>query len=356
MTAVGLGWVVLGWACAGVLAGLVLLRTTRIDGSRHTAAVLALLPWAVAPGLALGLVAAAAGQPVLAVALLVSAVALGLAVAPRAVASRVGRSGVRGGEPAGACVRVLSANVYLGRADPVALVGLVRAHRVDVLCLQELTGALAAALRAAGLAQELPHLLEQPRRGGEGGAIASRWPLSPRWLTYPTTLAQPVAVIGPIAGTELRIRVVSVHPIPPTWCTGPRLWRRDLVALPPPCPELPTVLAGDFNATLDHGALRRVLRAGYRDAAALTGRGLRPTWPADRRRLPAFTTLDHQLVDAAGTVESFSVLPLPGSDHHGTLTTLRFTRPIGGSPGRSAAARGEQPVDGGQRAPRGHRQ
>ena len=40
------------------------------------------------------------------------------------------------------------------------------------------------------------------------------------------------------------------------------------------------ILAGDFNATLDHPELRAVLDRGYVDAADAASGGLKPTWPA----------------------------------------------------------------------------
>ena len=58
------------------------------------------------------------------------------------------------------------------------------------------------------------------------------------------------------------------------------LWTADLRDEPAADPaNRATILAGDFNATLDHVELRRLLGTGYRDAAASLGRGLTPTWP-----------------------------------------------------------------------------
>ena len=65
--------------------------------------------------------------------------------------------------------------------------------------------------------------------------------------------------------------------------------------LPPPG-DLPRVLAGDFNATLDHAVFRDVLRLGYADAALQVGQALTPTWGPPGRR--AVLTLDHVLVTA----------------------------------------------------------
>ena len=55
-----------------------------------------------------------------------------------------------------------------------------------------------------------------------------------------------------------------------------RHWTGDLAALPAPAPDVLRVLAGDFNATFDHAALRAVLGLGYDDAARAGGGGHGP--------------------------------------------------------------------------------
>ena len=73
----------------------------------------------------------------------------------------------------------------------------------------------------------------------------------------------------------------------------------DLRALPPATPDgRLRILAGDFNATLDHAELRRILDTGYQDAAAQVGAGLHGTWPRDRA-FPPPVTIDHVLADDA---------------------------------------------------------
>ena len=84
----------------------------------------------------------------------------------------------------------------------------------------------------------------------------------------------------------------------------------------------PRVLAGDFNATLDHAELRRLLGRGYRDAAEQAGVALRPTWPADRSLLPALVTIDHVLADHRVRVIAVRTVAVPGSDHRGVLADL----------------------------------
>ena len=90
-------------------------------------------------------------------------------------------------------------------------------------------------------------------------------------------------------------------------------WRDDLRALPPATPEgAVRILTGDFNATLDHAELRRVIDRGYEDAADEVGSGLRATWPAGRR-FPPPVTIDHVIADERCGVRSVRVLPSPAA-------------------------------------------
>ena len=91
--------------------------------------------------------------------------------------------------------------------------------------------------------------------------------------------------------------------------------------LPPPA-ELPRLLAGDFNATLDHAPLRDVLRLGYADAAREVGKALLPTWGQVGK--PAVITIDHVLVDRRCAVLAGSVHAVPGTDHRAVFAEIRL--------------------------------
>jgi endonuclease/exonuclease/phosphatase (EEP) superfamily protein YafD len=291
-------WYVLpaGWVA------FLLLRLAGADGTNATAVGLALTPYIGALGLALSGVVLGLGE--WAAGGLLLAVALGLLalVLPRAVRSRQ--------PPAGPTrMRILSVNLYLGRADPTAVVALAREHDVDVLSLQELSAEGAELLYAAGIADVLPHCQFEILEQSHGSGLAARHPLVKRDLAGPSIMAQPSALVD-LPGTA-EIEVVAVHPYPPVRPHGAANWRRELAGLPRPG-EPVRVLAGDFNATVDHRALRRL---GYRDAAALMGAGLRPTWGR-------LVQLDHILVDNRCVVTEFRVLPVPGSDHHAVLAEV----------------------------------
>ena len=85
-------------------------------------------------------------------------------------------------------------------------------------------------------------------------------------LSYDATgAAQPEAVME-VPGADA-VRVKAVHPRPPISGWGEQDWRRELRELPGPSADgMPRILAGDFNGTLDHREIRRVLDRGYYDA------------------------------------------------------------------------------------------
>jgi len=91
-------------------------------------------------------------------------------------------------------------------------------------------------------------------------------------------------------------------------------WRNELSVLPSPG-DTPVILAGDFNATLDHAQFRRLLRLGHVDAASRAGNGLVATWGPLPYGRPALLAIDHVLVDPRCRVRATSVHRLPGSDH-----------------------------------------
>jgi len=237
--------------------------------------------------------------------------------------------GARRMQPAasGPVLRVLTVNLLHGRADAEAVVALVRRTGADVLFLQELTGDAVTRLKQAGLgdlmSQKAPGLRGRPH----GSGIYSRFPLSDGPPLMPVHAAQPTAVLELPGGEVVELACVHPHPPRPPWSRRVARWRQELAVLPPPG-ELPRVLAGDFNATLDHAVFRSVLRLGYADAALQAGNALTPTWgPAGR---PALITIDHVLVDRRCAVLASAVHAVPGSDHRAVYAEVGL--PGGGRP------------------------
>lgn len=290
---------------------ITVLRTLGYDGGWYTLVLLALTPYAVVYGAVLGGVSLVLRRWWTGGIALAMAVLLASFVAPRMSAEP---------QPAvtGKSLRVMAANLYLGHADAGAVVRLVRENRVDVLNLLELTPAESSALSAAGLFAELPYRVEHAAPGADGSGIFSRFPLTEENYTGASAPKQPGAAADLGGGTV--VEIVAVHPQSPD--TSVDTWVSQTRDLSRAAGEHGLrILAGDFNATLDHAALRTVLSRGYHDAAGELGAGLQPTWPADSVPL---VTLDHVLVDKRAAVRDYRVLDVPGTDHRAVYAEVQL--------------------------------
>lgn len=291
------------------------VRTLGLERGHPLVALVAFTPYAAALSPVPVVVALLLRRRLAAAVAAVAAVVLLAAVAPRALPGPQRAEAGAGGRP----LVVMSANLLVGAADATAIVRLVREHDVDVLSLQELTPDALRRLDAAGVRALLPARAARPDPGWSGVGLLAREPLravAPRSGSVATQLE---AVLSPRDGPDLRL--VAVHPLPPVSRANTRAWRRALRRLPGPrAGDTPRVLIGDFNATLDHRELRRLLDRGYADAADATGDGLRPTWPTTGGRLPL--TIDHVLFPAPLGVRRVSLHTIPGSDHRAIVAQL----------------------------------
>jgi endonuclease/exonuclease/phosphatase (EEP) superfamily protein YafD len=246
----------------------------------------------------------------------VAMLAFAAALVPRALAGP-------GRDAAGPRLVVMTANVYLGHGDARALLRIAREHRADVLSLQELRPAQMAELDRVGARTAYPYRATEPGEGASGTGVLSRLPLT-ALDTAPdvTGHAQPEVRLSVRGAPPVRLK--AVHPSPPVDPVAAPIWRQALAALPTADGRGDVrILAGDFNATLDHVELRRLLGRGYADAADAVGKGWVWTWPAlPRRALPI--TIDHVLVDRRVEVERVEVVSIPRSDHRAVVATLRL--------------------------------
>lgn len=231
--------------------------------------------------------------------------------------------------PGGVSIRLMSANLLFGRADASVLARTVRADRIDVLTLLELTPSAVSRLESAGLTKELPYSYTAARSGGGGSGIYSRFPLRDGQRLDGFALNNLRAVMQlPDAPA---VSVFALHPIPP-YPRPARQWAADLRRLRPllSAATRPVIVGADFNSTYDHALFRDLLAdsgpdgsAPLADAAVATGSGIVATWPADRR-YPAVIAIDHILA-AGATPVSFRRVDVPGSDHHGVIADIRVS-------------------------------
>ncbi len=153
---------------------------------------------------------------------------------------------------------------------------------------------------------------------GDYSVIQSSLDGSSNTSTVPSAVAMPVSGNGPI--------IVAAHAVAPRqeYMTQ---WRSDLQWLADQCASDNVILAGDFNATLDHmtglgvdgGTLGRC-----HDTAAETGNGGVGTWPTD---VPALlgAPIDHVMVTPDWTVSGSVVMRTldgSGSDHRPIVVQL----------------------------------
>ena len=303
---------------AGALAGWAAARLAGADRLRFaeawTVPLLSFTPQVTAGAWASALLLRGAG-PTAATA--VAGAALTAAVGPRAVPAR---------QPPGAgpVLRVLTANLLFGRAVAEEVAELVCRKHADVLFVQELTDEAATRLQRAGLGDLLPYRVTQPTPHGTRGSIYARYPLRGGPLAAPVSAARCTARLDLPSGQSVQLVCIHAAPPKPPWSPDATArWRTQLSALPAPG-DSPRILAGDFNATLDHAQFRRILRRGYLDAASQVGNGLSPTWgPQPGRRL-ALLAIDHVLIDRRCAVLTTSAHWLTGSDHRALYAELRL--------------------------------
>ncbi|GAA2748878.1 endonuclease/exonuclease/phosphatase family protein [Amnibacterium kyonggiense] len=140
------------------------------------------------------------------------------------------------------------------------------------------------------------------------------------------TVGVPSVVLDP-AGGQNAPRIVAVHTTAP-YDLDPATWRSDLRWVAARCSERNVLIAGDFNATIDHldglGPAPGRLRT-CRDAALATGNAAVGTWPTS---MPALigTPIDHVLATPNWRFTGFRVLSdddAAGSDHRPVLARLR---------------------------------
>jgi endonuclease/exonuclease/phosphatase family metal-dependent hydrolase len=243
--------------------------------------------------------------------------------APRRAPVRAAEAASRGTASAAMTLRLrlFTVNAQDGAADPAVILRIVRQHDVDVLTVQELTPLMVARLAAVGLTQVLPFSHLDPRPGSQGTGLWARWPLAPLPPVPGLTSAAPRARIDPLGG--LPVTLTAVHPLSPVYWRADR-WRRELALIQQALTAVdePQVVAGDFNATRDHGPFRELLAAGFLDCADVSQNRSWPgfTWPS----LPVMH-LDHVLVSRAAAVPMARVMRVPRTDHHGVLADIEFT-------------------------------
>ncbi len=243
-------------------------------------------------------------------------------------------------EKTDAALRVLTWNTNGAAVSAEQIAKVIAEQDVDIVALPETSERvgeqIAIRMRDAGDPMWVHHVNIRPdvqngpqawqttilisAKLGEYSVIASSRDGSSNTSSVPSAVAMPVDGTGPT--------IVAVHAVAPRQEAMAR-WRSDLAWIADQCPEGDFILAGDFNATLDHmssfssegGTMGRC-----HDAASSTGNGMMGTWPAS---VPALlgAPIDHIMASENWRATGSVVLDdAGGSDHRALVAQLE---PVG---------------------------
>ncbi|MDP2747467.1 endonuclease/exonuclease/phosphatase family protein [Pseudomonas sp.] len=217
------------------------------------------------------------------------------------------------GEPQVQLFAVASANVHLDSRNTQGLATWLAQEKPDVVVLLEVSPAYAQGLRTL---RDYPfqHIVAQDSPFGI--AVLSRHPLQQVEVVED---AQGIAHIeAQLQWHGQPIGIIALHPMPPLSPQYHSVRNAKLAALATQAAAsaIPTVLAGDLNATPWSSAFSGLAQLGLRRAS-----GLAATWPAVLQGVLGLP-IDHVLVTPHWAVAARQVGPPLGSDHLPVLVRL----------------------------------
>ncbi len=230
------------------------------------------------------------------------------------------------GSPSGDTFSVMTANLHIGRAHTDEIIDIIDRDNADVLVLQEITPTALAELDRAGLDLRLTYRAGSAETGRDGIMVFANAPLREIGRIDSATPGYDVEM----ATSRGPIHILATHPTAPN--NGVAQWSSDLdsVVANSRASVGPTVVAGDFNATLDHPQLRALMKSGFRDASADAGPSWRPTWPSPGNlrlkeiRLPSLFALDHVFIRGPLEATHARTHVVGGTDHRALVTDISW--------------------------------
>ena len=219
-------------------------------------------------------------------------------------------------------ITMVSANVEFGAGNPQQIIAQADKVKADVIVVVESTADFAA--RMQPLASDYPYRSDTPLDGsGYEVWILSKYPLhnhgliNPTWGPYTGAFQMPTVQVhtpyGPVA-------VAGVHTMPPV-PGSVQQWRTQIqqVGEWAKIQEVPTLAAGDYNASFAHPVFRYAMSEAQDGVDATSWWKPQPTWHSS---LP-FVRIDHVMAWRAVPVDG-GTFRISGSDHKGVWAQVSF--------------------------------
>jgi endonuclease/exonuclease/phosphatase (EEP) superfamily protein YafD len=217
-------------------------------------------------------------------------------------------------------VRIASVNVLYTNSQFQRVAEFIHRAKPDAVVLVEMTAEWRQSL--AGLDREYPYHYATHGAGPRGMNLWSRLPMKDVRVLPIGARQEPAIQATLIAPQGRQLRLFGVHA---TWPMAPMSASRRneqfelLARYARATVGLPLIVVGDLNVTPFSPHFKRLLAEGGLRSAA-DGFGWVPTWPSFL--LPAGIQIDHALVNAAVTVQSFRAGGADGSDHRPIVVDL----------------------------------
>ncbi len=224
----------------------------------------------------------------------------------------------------GTDVSVMSINLLYSTTDLDSLAAELDAAPPDVLVLVELTHTHMDELQEV-LERRYRYSHAAPADGVAGIGIWSVHPVNHSSIEPLTGSSWPaVRAFLDVEGDT--VQVLGVHPPPPTTPAYSFTQERELGVIERISREIPTVIVGDFNASIEHAVFRDFLtETGMRDVHAEAGGLINGSWPT---HLPAPPVLhiDHILISEHFAIEAAFMPDVEwGGDHRPVAAHLVLT-------------------------------
>jgi endonuclease/exonuclease/phosphatase (EEP) superfamily protein YafD len=220
---------------------------------------------------------------------------------------------------------ILSVNVLKGRADTGELATLIERERPHVVVLPEAGHDFRDKLEplVQGLGYRSWVSTDQHAPDVRGVTLLVADELGDVEVRVVREMRLPhLEVTGGLLG---RRKLYAMHATAPLLRQLIPAWQRDMGVLARWCAATPApIVVGDFNATLDHSAMRAAL-GNCHSAALGTGRALVGTYPSSFPRWFGIQ-IDHALVPAGTATRRFEVIDVEGTDHRGILVEVGVAR------------------------------